>query len=216
MSYDVIPPTSDLNGYDPADVALEGAYPTTRDVNLDFANVFGCPTHPVDQCPFSDFITQSPPVSTHSHVSMNQGYEKIISSLEMENHSMDFYSIDEQLTIPATVLRTNAKEIADIQQIQGRETPIQQVPIQNEDINSEQTRVSKVPKAVHACDFPGCEKQTAFKRREHLRRHQSSKHGLGEKLGCEFCDKKFNRRDNWRQHLRLHMESNGKRTKFFA
>lgn len=27
-------------------------------------------------------------------------------------------------------------------------------------------------------------------------------------MTCEFCPKKFNRRDNWRQHLRLHTEPN--------
>ncbi|KAK8013454.1 hypothetical protein PG991_009047 [Apiospora marii] len=58
------------------------------------------------------------------------------------------------------------------------------------------------------CNLPGCKNKTAFKRREHLKRHQNTKHGLGPEMTCDFCVKKFNRRDNWRQHLRLHTEPN--------
>ncbi|KAK7972462.1 C2H2 type zinc finger domain protein [Apiospora saccharicola] len=121
--------------------------------------------------------------------------------------AMHFHIYSSQDNAHSSVLRNNVKHIDSPQR---RGTPLQRFHGRGEvkkDI-SEEIPVSTIPKAMHMCDFPGCGKQTAFKRREHLRRHQNTKHGLGDTVMCKFCTKKFNQRDNWRQHLRLHTEPN--------
>ncbi|KAI1370355.1 hypothetical protein F4677DRAFT_465544 [Hypoxylon crocopeplum] len=59
--------------------------------------------------------------------------------------------------------------------------------------------------AVFKCNYPNCQKGP-FKRREHLKRHKNTKHAEQPTTmaSCPFCDKPFNRRDNYRQHLKLH------------
>ncbi|KAK8130451.1 hypothetical protein PG999_002831 [Apiospora kogelbergensis] len=145
-----------------------------------------------------------PPQMTNSHP-LDCNYYGIPEPSNMHIH------IDTRANAPASVLRSNVKRKVYMDNAQRRGSSLQKVHGRHEakkEISEEQIPVSKIPKAVHMCDFPGCEKQTAFKRREHLRRHQNTKHGLGVEVACEFCDKRFNRRDNWRQHLRLHTEPN--------
>ncbi|KAK8039436.1 hypothetical protein PG993_007847 [Apiospora rasikravindrae] len=167
----------------------------------------------------------SPPMGPTPSYTFNQEYDEYPAwpPQMTESHPLDcnFYNIpepssmhihlDTRANAPTSVLRSNAKRKVYMDNAQRRGTSLQKVHGRNEvkkDISEEQIPVSKIPKAMHVCDFPGCEKQTAFKRREHLRRHQNTKHGLGVEVTCEFCPKKFNRRDNWRQHLRLHTEPN--------
>ncbi|KAK8133704.1 hypothetical protein PG984_005716 [Apiospora sp. TS-2023a] len=168
----------------------------------------------------------SPPMGPTPSYTFNQEYDEYSPwpPQMTEHHPLDcnYYSIPEPSAMhihldtsrqnaPASVLRSNVKRKVYMDNAQRRGTSLQKVHGRNEakkDISEEQIPVSKIPKAMHVCDFPGCEKQTAFKRREHLRRHQNTKHGLGVEVTCEFCPKKFNRRDNWRQHLRLHTEPN--------
>ncbi|KAI7867411.1 hypothetical protein BDF14DRAFT_1968018 [Spinellus fusiger] len=54
------------------------------------------------------------------------------------------------------------------------------------------------------CKYIGCGK--AFKRSEHLKRHDRSIHTLEKPFGCPYaaCSKKFSRSDNLNQHIRIH------------
>ncbi|KAK4640166.1 hypothetical protein QC761_604600 [Podospora bellae-mahoneyi] len=79
-------------------------------------------------------------------------------------------------------------------------------------------------KATFRCIVPGCY-YGPYRRNEHLKRHLKNEHGIGgEKEGwvCEFCPpekskdgqpKRFNRRDNWKQHIRLHAKSKSKNSR---
>ncbi|KAK0658289.1 hypothetical protein QBC41DRAFT_57015 [Cercophora samala] len=80
------------------------------------------------------------------------------------------------------------------------------------------------PKATHRCIVPGCS-YGPYRRNEHLKRHLKNEHGIGgEKEGylCEFCPpekskdgqpKRFNRKDNWLQHIKLHMKNKSKNSR---
>ncbi|KAA6406604.1 MAG: hypothetical protein FRX48_09659 [Lasallia pustulata] len=74
--------------------------------------------------------------------------------------------------------------------------------------------VSKGDK-IHKCHYPGCD--GAFKRQEHLKRHQK-KHAKDEKpFQCEVsvCKKRFDRTDNLKAHYYTHLdkEDGGRRGK---
>ncbi|KAK7937588.1 uncharacterized protein PG986_014456 [Apiospora aurea] len=220
---EVLPPTTELGGY-PVDVKPEYAPSMSPENNMlltpmrtlhlqcqmidsDFMGTSIPPSatafesyspHTLQQPhPLHDSMTAgSPPMALSSPLEFTPSYTfnyRPWTPQMTENHTLDcnFYRIpplsamdiriaSSQANAPSSLLRSN----------------VQQIP------------VSKFPKAMHVCDFPGCEKQTGFKRREHLRRHQNTKHGLRVEVTCEFCRKTFNRQDNWRQHLRLHTEPN--------
>ncbi|KAK4175720.1 hypothetical protein QBC36DRAFT_301754 [Triangularia setosa] len=84
--------------------------------------------------------------------------------------------------------------------------------------------MDKEPKAIHRCIVPGCS-YGPYRRNEHLKRHLKNEHGIGgqkEGFVCEFCPpekskdgkpKRFNRRDNWKQHIKLHMKPRGKNSR---
>jgi len=101
-----------------------------------------------------------------------------------ENHPLDYnfcgirelsamhIHISTRTNAPASVLRRVYMDNGQrrgmlLQKVHGRHEP-------KNYISEEQIPVSKISKAVHMCNFPGCEKQTGFKRREHLRRHQNT------------------------------------------
>ncbi|KAF4345753.1 zinc finger odd-paired-like (opl) [Fusarium beomiforme] len=55
----------------------------------------------------------------------------------------------------------------------------------------------------YPCSDPGCDK--TFKRKEHAKRHYTTKHGNKRWLKCEYCGKNtFTRADNLNAHRRLH------------
>ncbi|KAI0154407.1 hypothetical protein GGR57DRAFT_512350 [Xylariaceae sp. FL1272] len=64
--------------------------------------------------------------------------------------------------------------------------------------------IPRCPKGGHRCPYEICSDRKAFKRQEHLKRHIQTVHEEHITTICEFCTKKFNRRDNWRSHLVLH------------
>ncbi|KAL2265169.1 hypothetical protein VTJ83DRAFT_6269 [Remersonia thermophila] len=55
--------------------------------------------------------------------------------------------------------------------------------------------------ASNNCEVVGCGK--VFRRKEHLKRHLKSAH-TNTSWGCEFCGHRFNRFDNYVNHIRLH------------
>ncbi|KAK8012209.1 hypothetical protein PG989_000469 [Apiospora arundinis] len=210
MSYDVFC-SENLNGYFPVDIKSEYSSPMVCDNDFDFTHVFGGPVHqpaslleprgPYDwqQYPSPDPVAQLSLIRTLSPRVVAQGYERFsIRPGIADSHAMDAHGIaapssmrfhrDMKADSPASDQRSNVKEVGYM--------------------DDAQISVAKIPKSVHVCSFPGCKNRTAYKRREHLQRHQNTKHGLGPEAECDFCGRKFNRKDNWMQHLRLHTEPN--------
>ncbi|KAI1374762.1 hypothetical protein F4677DRAFT_424751 [Hypoxylon crocopeplum] len=69
-------------------------------------------------------------------------------------------------------------------------------------------RIERIAAATFKCNYPNCQKGP-FKRQEHLKRHKNTKHAenpVAIITSCPFCSKPFNRRDNYRQHLKLHTQ----------
>ncbi|CAK7272728.1 hypothetical protein SEPCBS119000_005276 [Sporothrix epigloea] len=77
-------------------------------------------------------------------------------------------------------------------------------------------QVSRVASGAYKCLVPGCPSRP-FKRSEHLKRHVTTHHENKDSFPCEFCGRHFNRKDNWRSHLKLHTVTRGKnaRTDYF-
>ncbi|KAH8878992.1 hypothetical protein GQ53DRAFT_849908 [Thozetella sp. PMI_491] len=71
--------------------------------------------------------------------------------------------------------------------------------------------VSVAPSRKFKCDWPEC--QAKFKRTEHLKRHINSIHLKLYNVKCEFCNKTFNRGDNYESHLDLHANPDNKTKK---
>ncbi|KAK6823612.1 hypothetical protein PG989_000206 [Apiospora arundinis] len=67
--------------------------------------------------------------------------------------SMRFHR-DMKADSPASDLRSNVKEVGYM--------------------DDAQISVARIPKSVHVCSFSGCKNRTAYKRREHLQRHQNT------------------------------------------
>ncbi|KAL1642396.1 hypothetical protein SLS58_005470 [Diplodia intermedia] len=59
------------------------------------------------------------------------------------------------------------------------------------------------PHAVFRCEHPGC--ASAYRRKEHLNRH-AQQHTKEPRYACNYCSRKFFRRDILRRHLELHDE----------
>ncbi|CAK7219442.1 hypothetical protein SCUCBS95973_003823 [Sporothrix curviconia] len=70
-------------------------------------------------------------------------------------------------------------------------------------------QVSRVASGAYKCLVPGCPSRP-FKRSEHLKRHVTTHHENKDSFPCEFCGRHFNRKDNWRSHLKLHTVTRGK------
>ncbi|XXG96398.1 Glutaminyl-tRNA synthetase [Hypoxylon texense] len=67
-------------------------------------------------------------------------------------------------------------------------------------------RIERIAAATFNCNYPNCQKGP-FKRQEHLKRHKITKHADNPSTiitSCPICEKPFNRKDNYRQHLKLH------------
>ncbi|KAI1634004.1 hypothetical protein F4809DRAFT_652141 [Biscogniauxia mediterranea] len=73
--------------------------------------------------------------------------------------------------------------------------------------------IQLIAKGTFRCDHPDCIAmgRNPFKRQEHLKRHKSTCHNPNPEESnteCPFCKRCFNRKDNWRQHLKLHTTPN--------
>ncbi|KAI5928167.1 hypothetical protein F4810DRAFT_647267 [Camillea tinctor] len=73
--------------------------------------------------------------------------------------------------------------------------------------------IQLIAKGTFRCDHEDCIAmgRNPFKRQEHLKRHKSTCHNPNPEESnteCPFCNRCFNRKDNWRQHLKLHTTPN--------
>lgn len=64
-------------------------------------------------------------------------------------------------------------------------------------------KVANDPQAIFQCTYPGC--GSSYRRKEHLNRH-AQQHTKEPKYACNYCSRKFFRRDILRRHLELHDE----------
>ncbi|EMR62452.1 hypothetical protein UCREL1_10630 [Eutypa lata UCREL1] len=62
-----------------------------------------------------------------------------------------------------------------------------------------------IKSGTHKCPYRECINRNAFKRSEHLKRHIDTHHNP-QFTHCPFCERQFNRKDNWLQHIRLHTQ----------
>jgi len=90
--------------------------------------------------------------------------------------------------------------------IKGARMHAHRVPIKT---NLPVDSIASRPK--HFCDFPECASHKGYARSEHLKRHKDTKHS-GKLYPCtvDGCPKMFNRTDNRRSHMRLHLERDSK------
>jgi len=175
MSYDVFC-SENLNGYFPVDVKSEYSSPMACDKDFDFTHVFGGPVHqpaallepsgPYDwqQYPTPDYVAQLPLIPMLSPRVVAQGYEQLSLWPEMvDSHAMDVHGIADPSSI-------RAHRDMRVDSLASARSNVKGVGY----MDDAQISVAKIPKSVHVCSFPGCKNKTAFKRREHLQRHQNT------------------------------------------
>nr|QHA79231.1 BrlA [Monosporascus eutypoides] len=93
---------------------------------------------------------------------------------------------------------------------------LHRVQVKREKKEQHQVGPAIIKSGTHKCSYPECVNRKPFKRSEHLKRHVNTHH-KPIYTKCPFCKNKFNRRDNWLQHIALHAKRHGpiKRTEYF-
>ncbi|KAI0834249.1 hypothetical protein F5Y06DRAFT_289906 [Hypoxylon sp. FL0890] len=99
-------------------------------------------------------------------------------------------------------LASHAKRRVNVDKVQQKTSALQRAQ------HRHGVRIERIAAATFKCNYPDCQKGP-FKRQEHLKRHKTTKHAenpVAIITPCPFCDRRFNRKDNYRQHLKLHTE----------
>ncbi|KAI1409959.1 hypothetical protein F5Y13DRAFT_202582 [Hypoxylon sp. FL1857] len=99
-------------------------------------------------------------------------------------------------------LASHAKRRVNVDKVQQKTSALQRAQ------HRHGVRIERIAAATFKCNYPDCQKGP-FKRQEHLKRHKNTKHAenpVAIITNCPFCDKPFNRKDNYRQHLKLHTQ----------
>ncbi|KAI2784161.1 hypothetical protein F4815DRAFT_271113 [Daldinia loculata] len=122
-------------------------------------------------------------------------------------------SARERNALTPSYLASHGKRRVSVDKVQQKTSALQKAQ------DRHGVRIERIAAATFKCNFPNCPKGP-FKRQEHLKRHKNTKHADDIEaitIYCRFCDKPFNRRDNYRQHLRLHTrrKSPTRRTDYF-
>ncbi|KAK8013796.1 C2H2 type zinc finger domain protein [Apiospora marii] len=169
------------------------------------------PSHALQQCSLADPMELWPALSLIPSYQLDQdcyAYSPFprpmaetqpidYSIRDMEVSTTMHIHIDTRTEAPACVFQSNISPKVSINKAQWRRNSLQEAQGRHEikeDAGEDQIPLFNITKSLHVCNFLGC--HARFKRREHLRRHKKTKHGLGPKVSCELCDKEFNRRDN--------------------
>ncbi|KAI1135830.1 hypothetical protein F5Y05DRAFT_415828 [Hypoxylon sp. FL0543] len=100
-------------------------------------------------------------------------------------------------------LASHAKRRVNVNKVQQKTSALHRVQTRHGGV-----RIERIAAATFKCNYPNCQKGP-FKRQEHLKRHKNTKHAenpVAIITICPFCDKRFNRKDNYRQHLKLHTD----------
>ncbi|KAI1214386.1 uncharacterized protein F4807DRAFT_126469 [Annulohypoxylon truncatum] len=98
-------------------------------------------------------------------------------------------------------LSSHGKRRLNVDKVQQKTSALQRAQQHRHGI-----RIERIAAATFKCNYPNCQRGP-FKRQEHLKRHKNIKHAenpVAIITSCPFCDKPFNRKDNYRQHLKLH------------
>ncbi|KAI0885075.1 uncharacterized protein GGS22DRAFT_200144 [Annulohypoxylon maeteangense] len=98
-------------------------------------------------------------------------------------------------------LSSHSKRRLNVDKVQQKSSALQRAQQHRHGI-----RIERIAAATFKCNYPNCQRGP-FKRQEHLKRHKNIKHAenpVAIITSCPFCDKPFNRKDNYRQHLKLH------------
>ncbi|OTA57915.1 hypothetical protein K449DRAFT_398134 [Hypoxylon sp. EC38] len=99
-------------------------------------------------------------------------------------------------------LASHSKRRVNVDKVQQKTSALQRAQ------HRHGVRIERIAAATFKCNYPNCQKGP-FKRQEHLKRHKNTKHAenpVAIITTCPFCDKPFNRKDNYRQHLKLHTQ----------
>ncbi|KAI1330617.1 hypothetical protein F5Y16DRAFT_339099 [Xylariaceae sp. FL0255] len=133
-------------------------------------------------------------------------------------------SLRDRSNVPPPYFQGNDRRQIAINDVQQRTAALQKVQARRTAKRRSQKNTSmmgdipvlKCEKGAHYCCYPGCESKP-FKRQEHMKRHIDTVHS-DRYVRCPFCKegkpKKFNRQDNFRQHLGLHTTKNTGRTEY--
>ncbi|KAI8958873.1 hypothetical protein F5Y11DRAFT_26080 [Daldinia sp. FL1419] len=185
-------------------------------------------SQPMGHYPFGEY-TASPqfPVSTNSYHLDNATCDTT-SMWPWPGHSPVFFgrgnhsaspspsqplSARERNALTPAYLASHGKRRVSVDKVQQRTSALQKAQ------DRHGVRIERIAAATFKCNYPNCPKGP-FKRQEHLKRHKNTKHAENIEdiiTPCPFCDKPFNRKDNYRQHLRLHTLKNRptRRTDYF-
>ncbi|KAI5860355.1 hypothetical protein GGS23DRAFT_234056 [Durotheca rogersii] len=110
----------------------------------------------------------------------------------------------EDLTPTPPYLANHARRRLNLNRVQQRTSALQKAQ------HRQGVRIERIAAATFKCNYPNCQKGP-FKRQEHLKRHQNTKHAADPAAiitSCPICRKPFNRKDNYRSHLKLHTIKN--------
>ncbi|KAI0384712.1 hypothetical protein F5Y04DRAFT_293045 [Hypomontagnella monticulosa] len=111
-------------------------------------------------------------------------------------------------------LASHGKRRVNVDKVQQKTSALQRAQHQHG------VRIERIAAATFKCNYPNCQKGP-FKRQEHLKRHKNTKHAenpVAIITNCPCCGRAFNRKDNYRQHLKLHTlkQRSTRRTEYYA
>ncbi|OTB00811.1 hypothetical protein M426DRAFT_323924 [Hypoxylon sp. CI-4A] len=114
-------------------------------------------------------------------------------------------SVKDRNGLTPPYLASHGKRRSNVDKVQQRTAALQKAQHRH----GHGVRIERIAAATFKCNYPNCQKGP-FKRQEHLKRHKNTKHAenpVAIITECPFCDnKRFNRKDNYRQHLKLHTD----------
>ncbi|ETS73278.1 hypothetical protein PFICI_14883 [Pestalotiopsis fici W106-1] len=188
-----------------------------------------------DQMPTSPFDHRPPPYSTH-HSGPDNGalwlcpsqssfaYSEKLSSPQSTTLCLKSLSLQEGSSAPSPYVSSNLRRQVAIDDVQQKSSLLHRVQNggrvgkKGKRTGTMGSQITTVPPSKFKCEYPECANEKAYKRAEHLKRHWTTKHNPDVELHhCPFCDRSFNRSDNFTPHLFLHVDpvqSGPKRTKY--
>ncbi|ORY59952.1 uncharacterized protein BCR38DRAFT_488137 [Pseudomassariella vexata] len=194
----------------------------------------GLETNGMDSYPYSNPMTNPPFHLPTPSYTTDTTFDNSVWHCQDDTHMMFFERYDPQVMkpspvqnmamrdrnyVPQSYLASNGRRRLSIEHAQQRTGALNRAQsrltnrphsFKRESYHNKlASGVQKIPAGTFKCTLPNCTARRAFKRSEHLKRHITTAICHNPDIDsvsevCIFCSKKFNRRDNWRQHLKLH------------